>query len=70
LLKGAGTEGDWGILFKLKIENVGADIIRPFKKRRFAREHLIRQNLRFCHLPLKGKAMSSGNPFVDTTAPP
>ena len=35
---------------------VGADIIRPFKKRRFAREHLIRQNLRFCHLPLKGKA--------------
>ncbi|MBQ4545857.1 MAG: hypothetical protein IJA17_01705, partial [Oscillospiraceae bacterium] len=29
---------------------------RPFKKRRFAREHLIRQNRRFCHLPLKGKA--------------
>ena len=42
--------------YQLKVENVGADIIRPFKKRRFAREHLIRQNLRFCHLPLKGKA--------------
>jgi len=23
-----------------------------------------------CHLPLKGKAMSSGNPFLDTAASP
>jgi len=42
LLKGGGTEGDWGILCKLEVENVGADIIRLFKKRWFAEEHLIR----------------------------
>ena len=38
----------------------GAKVTLTVKRNGFIRslQHLIRQNLRFCHLPLKGKAMS------------